>query len=1086
MIKTEKIQEIRKFSVILAIALTLVSKSYSQFYNGSHLEFGKNRVQYDVFDWKYYRFKKFETYFYTGGEALAIYTSRYVNEELVKLEQRFNYSLVSDRIQFIIYNKQSHFKQSNIGLNNEDDYNIGGRSKILGSRVFLYFEGDHKKLEQQIKSGMAEVLLIQLLYGSNWREVFKNTALLYLPDWYVQGLVSQVCNDKDVYLQGLIHEELMAGKYDRFNRLENEKNARAGKLVWSYIEEKYGPEVIPNILYMTKITHSIETGFLYILGKKTDEVIKEAIKYHKGKFETEISTNKEEVDTSLIKTKRKRDYYQFKINPVYRKVAYVTNQYGQYRIWIEDLDNGKKTQVFKTDLKLHRITDRSYPVLNWHPSGEVMSFTVEHKGNLLFYVYTLESEELMVKEMFNLEKVLDFAYNDRGNEIVMSAIYNGQTDLYLYNFGANFHERITNDIYDDLTPKFINHSSQIIFSSNRPNDTLEIKIKKGGLKTNVQQIQDSYDLFIYDYQSKSPVLERVTPVSDKNEWAPEPHAKGIRYLSLFDGTVNSYNARYDSTISYIDTSIHYNYFYETEARTNYKSNILEHQIIPHTNEVNEVFFTGRSYLLKQSNLDEQKLGVSFTEKQSIKDTTIKEALLPVKVVPIYQDTLFSENRINIDHYQFDAEKKSALTISKEVVRISEKETASDTSRSEDDFSIPNQRNYNLSFSTDESVSQLNNTFLNGNYQLFNGGPFQTPGVGATFKFGISDLFEDYKIFGGIRLSLGKKIREYFVDYQDFSKRLDKEIIISRSYLGYESPTEKLTQRTNAIHYSLCWPFNEVASIRGLGGVLNNNITPLSTNPESLMDKSYNAVKARLKGAFVYDNSRPIMTNIRYGVRFKVFAEYFQEINLNKNNMLVVGLDYRRYTKLHKEFILVNRFATSASFGKERLIYYLGSVDDWWKSTNTFNFDQPIDQQINYAYQSLAPNLRGFVQNIRNGTSFAVINNELRLPVFKYLLNKSIKSEFLANFEVVGFGDIGVAWNGLSPYSDDNILESEVVTNTQKFGIRLIEHKDPLVGGYGFGLRSILLGYFVRADWGWGVENGTINEPIFYLSLSLDI
>jgi len=30
-----------------------------------------------------------------------------------------------------------------------------------------------------------------------------------------------------------------------------------------------------------------------------------------------------------------------------------------------------------------------------------------------------------------------------------------------------------------------------------------------------------------------------------------------------------------------------------------------------------------------------------------------------------------------------------------------------------------------------------------------------------------------------------------------------------------------------------------------------------------------------------------------------------------------------------------------------------------------------------------------------------------------------------------------------------------------------------------------LGYFVRADWAWGVENGIILPSVFYFSLSTD-
>jgi hypothetical protein len=42
-----------------------------------------------------------------------------------------------------------------------------------------------------------------------------------------------------------------------------------------------------------------------------------------------------------------------------------------------------------------------------------------------------------------------------------------------------------------------------------------------------------------------------------------------------------------------------------------------------------------------------------------------------------------------------------------------------------------------------------------------------------------------------------------------------------------------------------------------------------------------------------------------------------------------------------------------------------------------------------------------------------------------------------------------------------------------------------VAGYGFGLRSQLLGYFVRLDWAWGIENNQIRPRVFYFSLSLD-
>ncbi|MDQ3190069.1 MAG: hypothetical protein M3Q58_00590, partial [Bacteroidota bacterium] len=200
------------------------------------------------------------------------------------------------------------------------------------------------------------------------------------------------------------------------------------------------------------------------------------------------------------------------------------------------------------------------------------------------------------------------------------------------------------------------------------------------------------------------------------------------------------------------------------------------------------------------------------------------------------------------------------------------------------------------------------------------------------------------------------------------------------------------------------------------------------------------------------------------------------------NIYVFGLDLRHYIKIHRDFIWANRLAASTSLGTHKLIYFMGGVDNWLLPK--YDYETRIDYSQNYVFQTLATNMRGFHQNVRNGNSFAVINSELRLPVFRYLVNQPIKSDFINNFQIIGFGDIGTAWNGVSPYSEDNTLNTEIIYSNP-FIITLKNQKEPIIGGYGFGLRSRLLGYFVRADWAWGVEDGVVMPRVFYLSLSLD-
>jgi len=97
----------------------------------------------------------------------------------------------------------------------------------------------------------------------------------------------------------------------------------------------------------------------------------------------------------------------------------------------------------------------------------------------------------------------------------------------------------------------------------------------------------------------------------------------------------------------------------------------------------------------------------------------------------------------------------------------------------------------------------------------------------------------------------------------------------------------------------------------------------------------------------------------------------------------------------------------------------------------------------------------------------------------------MRSSFLKNFQLVAFGDVGTAWQGSSPFSEDNPVNITNVTAPPIFDINVKSFREPVVGGYGFGARVLLFGYFVRADYAWGVENKRVQDPKFYISLGYD-
>jgi outer membrane protein assembly factor BamA len=182
-----------------------------------------------------------------------------------------------------------------------------------------------------------------------------------------------------------------------------------------------------------------------------------------------------------------------------------------------------------------------------------------------------------------------------------------------------------------------------------------------------------------------------------------------------------------------------------------------------------------------------------------------------------------------------------------------------------------------------------------------------------------------------------------------------------------------------------------------------------------------------------------------------------------------------------------RTAADFSWGDKKLIYFLGGVDGW---TSLFglvggpkfnNYNKPAADQ-NYAFQTLAVNMRGYNQNIANGNNAFVINSEIRVPILSTLLNAPVNNPFLRNLQLVQFLDLGTAWNG----KYNGIKRPEEIYEKGPITIKIDPGGlGPFAAGYGFGLRSTLMGYFLKFDVAWPMKGFFVGTPLSYFSLGLD-
>ena len=1079
----------RKIHILsLLFLLSLAFTVKAQFYNGYQMSFGKNRVQYHDLEWQYYRFDKFDTYFYVDGAELGQFTSHVAKKKIAEMERFFEYNL-EKRIIFQVYNNLTDFRQSNIGLlTGNDENNIGGTTVIVENRVFIYFDKDHKHFEEQITAAIVQVFLQEMFFGGSITSKITSSTLLFLPDWYIKGLIRYLSEGWNTEVDNKVKEAVISGKFDNFSHLEGEDAIIEGQATWHYISEKYGKSVIPNIVYLSWVSKSVESGFMYVLGISFKNLLQDCSYFYKEQYGNDNTYKTEFSDSSkFVRTKKARLYQQMKISPDAKYYAYTSNEIGRYIVWLFDTETHKKRAIVRKEHRLLQITDYSYPLLAWHPSGEKLTFITEEKAGIWFNEYELETQTLTKKRIWKFSKILDYRFAPDGKSIVLSALRKGKVDIYTYSLLSNSYKQITNDDCDDINPAFSKDGTSIIFSSNRLSDSLT-----------AVNTQKYYDLFLFTYGKDS--LDRIT----KTAYADEREAVQFKknnflYLSDASGVFNLHLTTYDSTVSFVDTTVHYRYFTKHYPQTNFQNSIYAFDYSSKRKLLNTIMNNkDRNYLLAKHfkptyknkfTLSQTSWKKKFIARQkadsllSLKDSLLKN--IEDSLLQSFKDTLpiqeFEEDTNNIDfnHYKFS--KNTGATKEDGIDSIQKNNPYGNTR----EF-VP--LYYFTSFYGDNVVSQIDFGFLNSTYQPYTGsGVYYSPGFNIFTKLGVTDLFQDYRFTAGVRLSANMNSAEYLFSLEDLKKRLDKQYIFHRQVI--EEVGEEMIKKTfsHQLMYLLRYPFNQVSSVRATLQYRNDDGVYLSTGPKSL--KMPDDIKnwGGLKLEYIFDNTLPMGINLYRGWRYKIFAEAYKQIDGTHSDLYVLGFDFRHYQKIHRNFIWASRLAASSSYGSNRLMYYLGSTDNWINlSRNNPTFDASVkrNEEINWAFQSLATNMRGFSQNVRNGNTFAVLNNELRFPLIRYFSNKPITSDFLYNLQLISFFDVGTAWTGSSPMDRANKYNQEDVFNGP-VTIVIDNQKAPFVYGYGWGVRSRLLGYFVRADFAWGVDGDVVLPQIFYLSLSLD-
>ncbi len=1055
---------------IFRINLTVLFLGFlwqNSFGQAAQQPFGKNRLQYKNLEWNYFTTPNIDVYYYQNGEELAKTATTLGEQEFARITDFLGFTPYS-KLKFYVYQSSSDLQQSNIGL--EDDNAItGGKTNFSKAIVEVAFTGNMLELRRDMGLGLARILVHDMVYGNNLKELIRNNYLMRLPDWFIDGAALYTVDgwnaEMDDYMRNIINEK----------RLKNPANFLGqealivGQSMWNYIGVQYGRSSIPNILNLTRIVRNEEIGISNTLGVSYGRLTNDWARYYTNATEQANDSYKKLEREKLATNNRFRNfqYTDLKFSPDGKYLAYARNYRGTYIIKVMEVESGNIVKKLRGGQRIiNQNIGQTWPILAWRNASQLMVTGYKSDVPVVRQLSVKKGEKIDIIRLPSLQQITGLDISADGKQATLSAVKNGQTDIFFLDLYRQKIRRLTDDIYDDQRPVFINSANDIVYVSNRPHDSLKVK---GG----AYELGANYGIYRLSAGEEYKSVEKVVD-PPANNFQPAKLSQNRLVFINEDGGIanlNLLNLETKQNTTFTDFNQNLRLF-DVNLRTQKLA------IVALSKRKNQIFIYPLDTSQKLNNLPTyrwQQLYPSLSrEKLKIQQTNNK--LFASDSARLFDPV------INIQNYVFESEKRSFFNTNKNIGTTAKLKPKKDYNQliAKPKGPIEYIRKTALEYVTTSAVID----------------PIRNWGINVNTA--VSDMFNNHRLEGQLQMFADFKSSYLNLKYQYLKKRIDYKAQIERNnyYQFFSEQGRVETIRSMRWAGTASLPISTSQRIEAtpfFTSTMLGAVVPLNNYEIPTQRNNYLGFRAE----YVFDNTLSYGVNLLEGTKARISFDMFRNTTNSQRSFNNIYMDIRRYQRIHREITLALRGSYGNFFGKMPKNYLLGGMDNWLFNSRNVSIspDDPFSQvgsatrglgRADWLFMQFATNMRGFEYNTLYGNKFFILNAELRVPIVRYLYKGPISSNFIRNLQFNLFTDAGSAWSGGSLLSIENSINTQIIDPTgSPFSATVTNYKSPYLVGYGAGVRSMFLGFYTKVDLAWGIKDGRVLSNRWYITLGYD-
>ena len=236
--------------------------------------FGRNKVQYESFDFEVLETDHFDIYYYPEEEPVLEYVALMAERWYARLSRILDHDL-TNRQPLIIYANPAHFRQTNT-LQGDIGEATGGVTEILKRRIVLPLAGPLAESDHVLGHELVHAFQFDITGEGGGIAMAGIPAAMAYPLWFVEGMAEYLSVGPNDPHTAMWMRDAARSELPNIQKLSDPRffPYRYGQALWAYVAGRWGDDVVGRLLKASKTSGNASVAFArrLISGKSRSQL----------------------------------------------------------------------------------------------------------------------------------------------------------------------------------------------------------------------------------------------------------------------------------------------------------------------------------------------------------------------------------------------------------------------------------------------------------------------------------------------------------------------------------------------------------------------------------------------------------------------------------------------------------------------------------------------------------------------------------------------------------------------------------------------------------------------------------------------